>query len=76
MCSFHEALFTKVMSSNYMDLPNFNCHINERETPKTCLTNHKGSISHPIMPLVIIILRGGHTTQPYRHLQTKAMSRN
>ena len=25
----------------------------ERETPKTCLTNHKGSMSHHIMPLVI-----------------------
>jgi len=39
----------------------FNCHINERETPKTCLTNHKGSISHHIMPLVINSRGGGHT---------------
>jgi len=31
----------------------FKCHINEREKPKTCLTNHKGSISHPITPLAI-----------------------
>jgi len=52
----------------------FKCHINEKETPKTCVTNHKGSISHPIMPLVINSLAGGHT-----HIlrsQTKAISRN
>jgi len=29
--------------------------------PKTCLTNHKGSISHHIMPQVINSLGGGHT---------------
>jgi len=37
---------------------------------KTCLTNHKGSISHHIMPLVINSLRGGHThthTRTYSH---------
>jgi len=38
-----------------------NCHINERETLKTCLNNHKGSISHHITPLVINSLGGGHT---------------
>jgi len=58
----------------------FNCHVNEWETPKTCLTNHKGSISHHITPLVINSLRGGHTnththththTQAYRHCRQK-----
>ena len=38
-----------------------NCHINEGKRPKTCLTNHKGSISHHIKPLVIYGLRGGDT---------------
>jgi len=56
----------------------FNSYINEKETPKTCLTNHKGSISHHITPLVINSLRGGHT---HTHasiltLWTKAISRN
>jgi len=31
------------------------------EKPITCLNNHKGFISHPIMPLVINSLGGGHT---------------
>jgi len=55
------ALFTKATPTNYTIRYDFNCHINERETPKTCLTNHKGSISHHIMPLVINSLGGGHT---------------
>ena len=47
-----------------------NCHINERETPKTCLTNHKGSISHHITPLVINSLGGGHShTHTHKHTQ-------
>jgi len=59
------------------------CHINERETPKTCLTIHKGSISHHIMPLVINCLGGGHThahahthrhTQTHRHTHMQAYS--
>jgi len=37
-----------------------NCHT-KREKPKTCLTNHKGSVSHPIMPLVINSLEGRQT---------------
>ena len=62
------ALFTKATPTNYRIRHNFNCHINERETPKTCLTNHKGSISHHIMPLVINNLGGRHThTHAYRH---------
>jgi len=35
---------------------------------KTCLTNHKGSISHHITPLVINSLGGGDThTHAYSH---------
>jgi len=45
----------------------FNCHINERENLKICSTNHKGSISHHITPLVINTLRGGHI---YTHIHT------
>jgi len=55
------ALFTKATPTNYTICHDFNCHINERETSKTCLTNHKGSISHHIMPLVFNSLGGGHT---------------
>jgi len=56
----------------------FNCHMNERETSKTCLTNHKGSISHHNTPLVINSLRGGHTHTHAGILTswTKAISRN
>jgi len=45
-----------------------------REKTKTCLTNHKGSISHHIMPLDINSLGGRHTQ--IQTLQTKAISRN
>jgi len=55
------ALFIKATPTNYTIHQDFNYHINERETPKTCLTNHKGSISHHITLLVINSLRGGHT---------------
>jgi len=51
----------------------FNCHINERKIPKTCLTNHKGSISHNITPLVNSL--GDRDT----HMQTswtKVISKN
>jgi len=51
----------KAPPTNYMIHYNFNYYINEREKPKICLTYHKGSISHPIMPLVINSLGGGHT---------------
>jgi len=63
------AVFTNAMPTNYRACHDFNCYINERETPKTCLTNHKGSISHHIMPLVINSLGGGHT-----HTHTQARS--
>jgi len=66
--SSQRVLFTKATPTNYRICHNFNCHINERETPKTCLTNHKGSTSHHIMPLVINSLGGRHTcTHAYRH---------
>jgi len=61
-------LFTKATPTNLSICHNFNCHINERETPTTCLTNHKSSISHHITPLVINSLGGRHThTHAYRH---------
>ena len=44
---------------------------------RTYLTNHIGSISHHITPLVIHSLRGGHThTDAYRHSRTEAILRN
>ena len=45
---------------------------------RTYLTNHMRSISHYIMPLVLInSLGGGHTqTHTYRHLQTEVILRN
>jgi len=49
----------------------FNCHINEREKSKICLTNHKGSVSHHITSLGINSLRGGHTHKHMLTLQTK-----
>jgi len=74
------ALFTKAMPTNLSIRHDFNCHINEKETPKTCLTNYKGSISHHITPLVINSLGGGHT-HIHTHAsiltsRTKAISRN
>jgi len=65
---WQHALFSKVTPTDYRVHHNFNCYINERETPKTCLTNHKGSISHHITLLVINSLGGGHTnTQIHTH---------
>jgi len=55
------ALFTKATPTNYTIRFDFNYHINKRETPKTYLINHKGSISHHITPLVINNLGGRHT---------------
>jgi len=55
------ALFTKAMPTNYRIHHEFNYYINERETLKICLTNHKGFISHHITPLVINSLGGGDT---------------
>jgi len=69
-------LFIKATPTNYMIHHFFICHINKRETPTTCLTNHKGSISYHITPLVINILGGGHTHTCIQTSQTKAISRN
>jgi len=72
-CPLH-AVFTTCFVFEGLRRPchNFNCYINEREIPKTCLTNHKGSISHHIMPLVINSLRGRHThTHIYSHRRQK-----
>jgi len=66
------ALFTKTMPTNLLIRHDFNCHINEREAPTTCLTNHKSSISHHITPLVINSLGGKRThTQTYSHCGQK-----
>jgi len=73
--SWH-TLFTKATPTKWRIRHDFNCHINERETPETCLTNHKGSISHHIMPLVINSPTGGHTHTHIQTSQTKAISRN
>jgi len=80
------ALFKKATPTNLLICHDFNCHINERETPTTCLTNHKSSISHQIMPLFINSLGGGQTyththTQTHTHTRiqtsrTKEISRN
>jgi len=73
-------LFTKATPTNLSICYDFNYHINERETPTTCLTNHKSSISHHIMALVINNLRSGHThTHTHTNiltLRTKVFSRN
>jgi len=61
--------------TNYKIWNDFNCHINKRETPKTCLTNHKGSILHHIMPLVINSL-GADTHTSILTSWTKAILRN
>jgi len=76
------ALFKKATPTNYRIRHNFSCYINKRETPKTCLTNHKGFISHHITSLVINSLGGRHThTHTHTHTciltsRTKAISRN
>ena len=56
----------------------YNCYIKAIEL---ILTNHMGSISRHIMPLVINSLRGRHThtqtnTHAYRHSRTEAILRN
>ena len=54
------------------------CHIKQLKAGKsckTCLTNHKRSISHHIMPLVINGLGGRHI-HGHTDMRTKAISRN
>jgi len=53
-------LFTKAMPTN-MNSSSLQLPYKRKGKPKTCLTNHKGSISHPIIPLVINSLEGGDT---------------
>ena len=50
----------------------YNCYI---KAVKLILTNHMGSISRHIMPLVSNSLRGGHT-HTYKHSRTEAILRN
>jgi len=51
-----------------IDSLRFQLTYDEGETPTTCLTNHKSSISHHITTLVINSLGGRHThTQYHRH---------
>jgi len=54
----------------------FDCNVNDKENPKTCLANHKSSITHHITPLVINSLGGGHTRTSILTSWTKAISRN
>jgi len=76
-CSFHNALcFWRPHPPTIGFTLTSDCFINKREILKTCLTNHKGSISHHIMPLVINSLRGGHTHTHTHIARTKAISRN
>jgi len=69
-CSFHDALCLQrpCLPTIGFAMTSAAICINERETPKTCLTNHKGSMLHHIMPLVINSLRDGHTnTHAHKH---------
>jgi len=74
MCSFHNVLCLQRPHplTTYMDLSQFQLHVNKGKRPKACLTNHKGSISHPVTPLVINRLGGGHAhTHTYSHCGQK-----
>jgi len=73
--SWH-TLFAKATPTNSRIHHDCNCYINKRETTKTYLTNHKGSISHHITPLVINSLMGGHTHTHIQTSWTEAISRN
>jgi len=75
-CSFHDVLLQRPCPPTIGFATYFNCHINKGETPKTCLTNHKDSISHHITPLVIDSFGDGHTHTHIQTLRTKAISRN
>jgi len=73
-CPLHavsqRTLVINASPTNYNIFHNFNCHINKRETPKTCLINHKSYILLHITPIVINSLRGEHT-HTYRHYRQK-----
>jgi len=72
-CIFHDVLcLQRSCPPTIWICHDFYCYINEKEKPKTCLTNHKGSISHPITPLVINSFGGRHTnTHTYSHCGQK-----
>ena len=54
---------------------NYSCHIHN--SCRTCLTNHMGSISRHIMPLVINSLGGGHThINTHTDIRTETILRN
>jgi len=59
-----------------MDLPQLQLPFKQKGKSTTYLANHKGSISHPIMPLVINSLGGTHTHTCIQTSQTKAISKN
>ena len=45
------------------------------QSDRTYSTNHMGSISHHIMPLVINSLRGGHTTNMLTDIHEQSNSK-
>jgi len=70
MCSFHDMLCLQRLHPPTIGFTTTSTAINERKTPKT---NHKGSISHHIIPLVINSLRDRHThTQTHTHIADKS----
>ena len=67
-CSFHdEPYLQRPHTPTIWILHDFNYLISKRENLKTCLTNHKGSISHHIMPVVINSLGGGDTHTDFKN---------
>jgi len=76
MCSFYDVpCLQRPCPPIILIRHDFNCHINERQTLKTCLTNDKGSISHHITPLGINSLGGGHAhthTHKHTHIADKS----
>jgi len=66
-CNFHDTLCFQRPCPPTIGFPTI-WYINKRETPKTCLTIHKGLISNHFMPLVINSLGGRYMhIQAYRH---------
>ena len=78
LSGIHAHCITKAMPIHFI---NGKCHIKKliRKSPKTCLTNLIGSISHHIMLLIIIALRADPHRGTQAHIltsQTKAISKN
>jgi len=63
-CFVYKGHVHQLLNSPQLQLP-----YKRKGKPKTCLTNHKGSISHHITPLVINSLRGWHTHAYSHHEQ-------